>query len=98
MVRSSAEYCSLTEICIGTTKLSTLPIIGSFFRNETFPSNWHRSATPITGNTHGVIVTELLSALPFVPGRNNEQGVYSAYPAPPAPFNANFVSLSNSGG
>ena len=71
-----------------------MPIIGSFFRNETFPPNWHRAASPVTGGVHGAIVNKLLSTLPFVPGRNNEQGVYVTDPAPPAPFNASFVSPS----
>lgn len=72
----------------GTTKQATLPIIGSFFRNQTFPPNWFRAASPVTGAMNGVAVSALLAAVPTPPGRNNAQGVYVADPAPPPPFNS----------
>ncbi|KAJ7099512.1 hypothetical protein B0H15DRAFT_797141 [Mycena belliarum] len=74
----------------GTTKQATLPIIGSFFRNQTFPPNWFRAASPVTGAMNGVAVSALLAAVPTPPGRNNAQGVYVADPAPPPPFNSSF--------
>ncbi|KAJ7655390.1 Chloroperoxidase [Mycena rosella] len=74
----------------GTTKEATLPIIGSFFRNQTFPANWFRAASPVTGAINGVTVNELLAAVPVLPGRNNAQGVFVADPAPPPPFNSSF--------
>ncbi|KAJ7839218.1 Chloroperoxidase [Mycena olivaceomarginata] len=70
----------------GTTKQATLPIVGSFFRNQTFPQNWFRAASPVTG---GESAGQIEAGVPgFVPGRNNEQGVYVADPPPPAPFNS----------
>ncbi|KAJ7592839.1 Chloroperoxidase [Mycena floridula] len=71
----------------GTTKQATLPIISSFFRNQTFPQNWFRPATPVTGAVNGPTVAQIFSAVGVAPGRNNEQGVYVADPPPPAPFN-----------
>ncbi|KAJ7936147.1 Chloroperoxidase [Mycena leptocephala] len=70
----------------GTTKQATLPIVGSFFRNQTFPKNWFRAATPVSGAESA---GEIFAGVPdIVPGRNNEQGAYVADPPPPAPFNA----------
>ncbi|KAJ7336752.1 hypothetical protein DFH08DRAFT_813075 [Mycena albidolilacea] len=71
----------------GTTKQATLPIFGSFFRNQTFPQNWFRAASPVTG---GESAGQIEAGVPgFVPGRNNEQGVYVADPPPPpAPFSS----------
>ncbi|KAF7351021.1 Cloroperoxidase [Mycena sanguinolenta] len=74
----------------GTTKEATLPIIGSFFRNQTFPPNWFRPASPVTGAINGATVSQLLAAIPTPPGRNNAQGVFVADPAPPPPFNSSF--------
>ncbi|KAJ7120812.1 hypothetical protein C8R44DRAFT_877142 [Mycena epipterygia] len=69
----------------GTTKQATLPIVGSFFRNQTFPQNWFRAATPVSGSESA---GQIFAGVPgIVPGRNNEQGVYVADPPPPAPFN-----------
>ncbi|KAF7332444.1 Cloroperoxidase [Mycena kentingensis (nom. inval.)] len=72
----------------GTTKLSTLPIIGSFFRNQTFPQNWFRSATPINGADLNTITNQVRAAVPIPPGRNNAQGVYVPDPPVPAPWNS----------
>ncbi|KAF7351020.1 Cloroperoxidase [Mycena sanguinolenta] len=74
----------------GTTKEATLPIIGSFFRNQTFPPNWFRAASPVTGAINGATASQLLAAIPTPPGRNNAQGVFVADPAPPPPFNSSF--------
>ena len=51
--------------------------MGSFFRNQTFPENWHRRA--IAGG--GDIVAEYIEAIysihpTVVPGENNAEGVY----------------------
>ncbi|KAJ6497535.1 hypothetical protein C8R45DRAFT_130331 [Mycena sanguinolenta] len=75
----------------GTTKQATLPIIGSFFRNQTFPPNWFRAASPVTGAINAATVNQVMAAIPTPPGRNNAQGVFVADPAPPPPFN---ISLS----
>ncbi|KAJ6593383.1 Chloroperoxidase [Mycena capillaripes] len=72
----------------GTTKQATLPIVGSFFRNQTFPPNWFRSATPVTGAVNGATQAQIAAAIPIPPGRNNAQGVYVADPVPPPPFNS----------
>ncbi|KAJ7655709.1 Chloroperoxidase [Mycena polygramma] len=76
----------------GTTQQATLPIIGSFFRNQTFPQNWFRAASPVTAT--GETVNALLAAIPTLPGRNNAQGVYVADPAPPPPFNSSLVCFA----
>jgi hypothetical protein len=51
--------------------------MGSFFRNQTFPQNWHRRPSTagfdIVGEYAGVIEEVNLSILP---GANNDQGVY----------------------
>ncbi|KAJ7199616.1 hypothetical protein GGX14DRAFT_467624, partial [Mycena pura] len=67
---------------------STLPIIGSFLRNQTFPANWFRAGAPVTSAVVGPHTAAIEAALPFPPGRNNAQGVYVADPLPPAPFNS----------
>jgi hypothetical protein len=51
--------------------------MGSFFRNQSFPKNWHRRANP--GNFD--IVGEYVDAIQevhtdVVPGANNDQGVF----------------------
>ncbi|KAJ7127271.1 Chloroperoxidase [Mycena crocata] len=75
----------MTVFANGTTKQATKQIITSFFMNQTFPENWFRSATPFTG---GPIPGQIAAALPqWVPGHNDENGVFVADPPPPAPFN-----------
>ncbi|KAJ7629915.1 hypothetical protein B0H17DRAFT_1150379 [Mycena rosella] len=69
----------------GTTKQATKRIISSFFMNQTFPENWFRAAAPVLGSS---IPGEITAALPqWVPGHNDENGVFVADPQPPAPFN-----------
>ncbi|KAJ7205214.1 hypothetical protein GGX14DRAFT_698568 [Mycena pura] len=69
----------------GTTKQATKRIISSFFMNQTFPENWFRAAVPVLGSP---IPAEIAAALPqWVPGHNDENGVFVADPQPPAPFN-----------
>ncbi|KAJ7575160.1 Chloroperoxidase [Mycena floridula] len=75
----------------GTTKQATLPIISSFFRDQTFPQNWFRATSLITGAVNAPTVAQILSAVGVAPGRNNQEGVYVADPPPPAPFNASLV-------
>ncbi|KAJ7363822.1 hypothetical protein DFH08DRAFT_1072732 [Mycena albidolilacea] len=74
----------------GTAKQATLPIVGSFFRNQTFPPNWFRAAQPVTGAINGATVNQILAEIPTPPGRNDDHGVYVADPAPPPPFNSSF--------
>ncbi|KAJ7072768.1 Chloroperoxidase [Mycena amicta] len=71
----------------GTTKEATLPIVGSFFRNQTFPQNWFRAASPVTGSIVAVTANAIRAAVPLVPGGKNADGIYVADPAPPPPFN-----------
>ncbi|KAK7057640.1 Cloroperoxidase [Favolaschia claudopus] len=74
----------------GTTKQATLPIIASFFRNQTFPRNWFRAASPVTGAIINATVSQIKAAIPTSPGRNNAQGMFVADPDPPPPFNSSF--------
>nr|GAT56218.1 predicted protein [Mycena chlorophos] len=69
-----------------TTNQATLPIVGSFMRNETFPQNWLRPASPKTGGESALAILEGLQ-ISVVPGHNNENGVYVADAPLPAPFN-----------
>ncbi|KAJ7650727.1 Chloroperoxidase [Roridomyces roridus] len=93
--RMNAAYLqaalTLTVFANGTTQQATLPIVGSFFRNQTFPENWHRAAAPVTAAANAVIENALLAAIPLKPGRNNAQGVFVADPPPPPPFNVTFA-------
>ncbi|KAJ7575171.1 Chloroperoxidase [Mycena floridula] len=62
----------------GTTGQATLPIISSFFRNQTFPKNWFRATTPVTGPINSATVNQLFPGVGVAAGRNNEKGVYVA--------------------
>ncbi|KAJ7917256.1 Chloroperoxidase [Mycena leptocephala] len=69
----------------GTTKQATKHIITSFFMNQTFPENWFRAAAPVLGST---IPGQIAAGLPeWVPGHNDENGIFVADPPAPAPFN-----------
>ncbi|KAJ7647750.1 Chloroperoxidase [Roridomyces roridus] len=81
----------LNAFANGTTKQATLSIIGSFFRNQTFPDQWFRAAAPVTGAINGVAAAQIKAAIPLQPGRNNAQGVFVADPPPPAPWNSSFA-------
>ncbi|KAJ7301745.1 Chloroperoxidase [Mycena albidolilacea] len=73
------------NLVFGTTKQATKRIMTSFFMNQTFPENWFRAASPVLG---GSIPGEIAAALPqWVPGHNDENGVFVADPPAPAPFN-----------
>jgi hypothetical protein len=53
--------------------------------NQTFPENWFRAASPVLGSP---IPAQMAAALPeWVPGHNDENGVFVADPQAPAPFN-----------
>ncbi|KAJ7588965.1 Chloroperoxidase [Mycena floridula] len=71
----------------GTTKQATLPIISSFFRNQTFPKNWFRATSLVTGAVNSPTVAQLFAGVGFAPGRNNEQGAYVADSPPPGLVN-----------
>ncbi|KAJ7575174.1 Chloroperoxidase [Mycena floridula] len=62
----------------GTTKQATLPIISSFFRNQTFPKNWFRATSLVTGPINSATVNQLFPGVGVAAGRNNEKGVYVA--------------------
>lgn len=63
----------------GTTGILSVETMGSFFRNQTFPQNWHRRATAggfdIVGDYAGVIFAFHEDVLP---GANDAQGNYVA--------------------
>jgi len=52
--------------------------MGSFFRNQTFPENWHRRASPGALDLIGTDATEILAAHPIVPGANDANGNFVA--------------------
>jgi hypothetical protein len=59
--------------------------------NQTFPENWFRAAAPVLGSS-SPIAGEIAAALPeWVPGHNDENGIFVADPRPPAPFNITSV-------
>ena|ERR1700761_3733013 len=65
---------------LGTTDLLSVPTMGSFFRNQTFPSNWHRRSSPAGLTEIGNSAGDILSAHPLVPGANDASGNYVADP------------------
>jgi hypothetical protein len=51
--------------------------MGSFFRNQTFPQNWHRRAVPGDGSLVARGIALIHGIHPeIVPGANNADGVY----------------------
>ncbi|KAJ7262484.1 hypothetical protein C8J57DRAFT_1513486 [Mycena rebaudengoi] len=53
--------------------------------NQTFPENWFRAAAPVAASP---IPTQIVAALPeWVPGHNDENGVFVADPPAPSPLN-----------
>jgi len=51
--------------------------MGSFFRNQTFPQNWHRRANAAGFGIVGEYAGMIQGVHPeVVPGANNDQGVY----------------------
>ncbi|KAJ7599079.1 Chloroperoxidase [Mycena floridula] len=87
MIAAYAEYSKASFVmnlfANGTTTQATMPIVGSFFRNQTFPPNWFRAASPRSANFTGIASAQVLAGVGKPPGRNNEQGVYVADPLPP---------------
>ncbi|KAF7309085.1 Cloroperoxidase [Mycena kentingensis (nom. inval.)] len=88
---SAANSLILDAWANGTTKLSTLQIVGSFFRNQTFPDNWFRSAGTLNATAVGIVAAQINSAIATPAGRNNAQGVFVLDPPPPAPWNSSFA-------
>ncbi|KAJ7753770.1 Chloroperoxidase [Mycena metata] len=75
----------ITQAVSRTTQLATKKILSTFLVNQTFPENWYRAATPVLGSP---IAAELAAGLSdWVPGHNDENGVFVADPPPPPPFN-----------
>jgi len=62
----------------GTTQELSVPTMGSFFRNQTFPENWHRRSSPGSLDLIGTDATEILAAHPIVPGANDANGNFVA--------------------
>ena len=61
----------------GTDGVLSVEIMGSFFRNQTFPKNWHRRANAAGFDIvtdYGNIIQEVHPEV--LPGANNAQGVY----------------------
>jgi hypothetical protein len=57
--------------------------------DQTFPENWFRAAAPVLGSP---IPAQIAAALPqWVPGRNDENGIYVPDPPAPPPFNISSV-------
>ncbi|KAJ7342385.1 hypothetical protein DFH08DRAFT_811478 [Mycena albidolilacea] len=65
--------------------------LSSFFRNQTFPKNWFRAATSVSGSEFAGQTFAGVSGI--VPGRNSKQGVYVANPSSLALFNASTMML-----
>ncbi|KAJ7627242.1 hypothetical protein FB45DRAFT_868475 [Roridomyces roridus] len=73
----------------GTTNQSSLSTVGSFLRNQTFPSNWHRAAGPVSlGGLSGEIQAGVDPNI-VVASHNDAQGNLVPDTPPPAPFDAN---------
>ncbi|KZT41685.1 Cloroperoxidase [Sistotremastrum suecicum HHB10207 ss-3] len=66
----------------GTENIVDTDILGSFFRNQTFPPNWHRRGSPGDFTVNQNTAAAILSAHPLVPGTNKD-GVWT----PDAPLN-----------
>ncbi|KAJ7627243.1 Chloroperoxidase [Roridomyces roridus] len=76
----------------GTTNQSSLSTIGSFFRNQTFPPNWHRAAAPVSGLVLGGTALAIQAGVDpsiVVASHNDAQGNLVPDTPPPAPFDAN---------
>ncbi|KAJ7876102.1 hypothetical protein B0H14DRAFT_3130516 [Mycena olivaceomarginata] len=81
------------KILLTHHKASNLTKHRLIFRNQTFPANWFRASSPVTGVMIGATIAQIAAAIPIPPGRNNAQGVYVADPPPPAPWNSSAVCL-----
>ncbi|KAJ7823441.1 hypothetical protein B0H14DRAFT_3470099 [Mycena olivaceomarginata] len=69
----------------GTTQQATKHIMTSFLMSQTFPDNWFRGGAPTLGAS---FPAQIAAALPeWIPGHNDENGVFVADPPAPAPFN-----------
>ncbi|KAJ7627235.1 Chloroperoxidase [Roridomyces roridus] len=74
----------------GTTNQSSISTIGSFFRNQTFPENWHRAAGPVTGGFLSAISANIQAGIDpnlTVAAHNDASGNLVPDTPPPAPFN-----------
>ena len=60
----------------GTTGNLTVPMMGSFFRNQTFPDNWYRRTSPGTFANVSVDSNAMFVANPVAPGANNASGAF----------------------
>lgn len=71
------KIISSLTISLGTNGVLSAEIMGSFFRNQTFPKNWHRRPNAGGFEIVGDFIRTIQSFhLEVVPGANNEQGVY----------------------
>jgi hypothetical protein len=50
--------------------------MSSFFRDQTFPANWHRRSNAGTFDLIGADAIEVFDANPVPPGANNASGAY----------------------
>jgi hypothetical protein len=59
----------------GTDGVLSVETMGSFFRNQTFPKNWHRRATPGTFEVVGYFSGDIFLVHPEVsPGARKLRG------------------------
>lgn len=83
--KSSLRFIYLARsliISTGTEGVLTVPVMGSFFRNQTFPENWHRRNSTATFGDINDSVIPLLSAHPIPAGVNDANGNYVLDPVP----------------
>ena len=64
----------------GTDNLLSVPTMGSFFRNQSFPENWYRRSSPGL-EVIGQSVSDIISAHPIAPGANAPNGTYVLDPS-----------------
>ncbi|KZT33639.1 Cloroperoxidase [Sistotremastrum suecicum HHB10207 ss-3] len=60
----------------GTDGTLSTPVMGSFFRNQTFPDDWYRRSSPGNITLIGQGVDEIRNAHPVPPGANAPNGTY----------------------
>jgi len=66
----------------GTTGLATVPIVKSFFQNQTFPPNWHRRDGAASFEIIAKDADIVRFGAPVLPGVNGPDGKYVLDPLP----------------
>ncbi|KAJ7574831.1 hypothetical protein C8J56DRAFT_901764 [Mycena floridula] len=83
-ISTKVDHHVISVFANGATKQATLPVISSFFRNQTFPKNWFCATSLVT---RAPTVSPLFSGVSVAPGKNKEHDVYVADPSPPTLVN-----------